>query len=101
LRIEKERQRAADRVQQLQAHLAAMRVEQDSIKRRLQERLAAQEKAAADKAKELAALRRAGAQLALISSFVFGVTASHLSMRVVNCWRQQLLQSLHTSYVAE
>jgi hypothetical protein len=63
LRIEKERQRAADRVQQLQAHLAAMRVEQNSIKRRLQERLAAQEKAAADKAKELAALRRAGAQL--------------------------------------
>jgi uncharacterized protein YlxW (UPF0749 family) len=62
MRLEKERQRAANRVQQLQAHLAAMRVEQDSIKRRLQERLSAQEKAAADKAKELAALRRAGGQ---------------------------------------
>jgi hypothetical protein len=65
LRLDKERQRAADRVQQLQAHLAAMRVEQDGIKRRLQERLSAQEKAAADKAKELAALRRAGAQLVM------------------------------------
>jgi hypothetical protein len=63
LRLEKERQRAAGRVQQLQAHLAAMRVEQEGIKRRLQERLVAQEKAAADKAKELAALRRAGQQL--------------------------------------
>jgi chaperonin cofactor prefoldin len=63
LRLEKERQRAAGRVQQLQAHLAAMRMEQDTIKRRLQERLTAQEKAAADKAKELAALRRAGGSL--------------------------------------
>ncbi|WIA42369.1 hypothetical protein OEZ86_008375 [Tetradesmus obliquus] len=57
--LEKERQRAAGRVQQLQAHLAAMRIEQEAVKRRLGERLAAQEKAAADKAKELAALRRA------------------------------------------
>lgn len=63
MRLEKERQRAAGRVQQLQAHLAAMRIEQEAVKRRLGERLAAQEKAAADKAKERAALRRAGKAL--------------------------------------
>lgn len=60
LRLERERQRAASRVQQLQAHLTAMRAEQDTLRKRLQERLAAQEKASAEKARELAALRKAG-----------------------------------------
>ena len=59
-RVERERQRAAQQVQQLQSSLTAMRAEQEALRKRLQERLLAQEKSAADKAKELAALRRAG-----------------------------------------
>ncbi|KAF8057282.1 FOLD2 [Scenedesmus sp. PABB004] len=58
-RLERERQRAAGRVSQLQTTLASMRAEQDALRRRLAERLAAQEKASADKARELAALRKA------------------------------------------
>lgn len=59
-RVEKERQRNAGRVQQLQAELTAMRSQQDSLRQRLQDRLTAQEKDAAAKARELASLRRAG-----------------------------------------
>jgi Skp family chaperone for outer membrane proteins len=59
-RVEKERQRASNRVQQLQTELSSMRTQQDSLRKRLQDRLAAQEKDAAAKARELSALRRAG-----------------------------------------
>jgi hypothetical protein len=58
--VEKERQRAAGRVQQLQAELGAMRSQQDKLRMRLQERLTLQEKDAAAKARELASLKRAG-----------------------------------------
>lgn len=60
-RVEKERQRASSRVQQLQAELSSMRSQQDSLRQRLQERLTAQEKDSAAKARELSSLRRAGA----------------------------------------
>jgi hypothetical protein len=60
IRVEKERQRASGRVQQLQAELSAMRSHQDSLRQRLQERLTAQERDAAAKTRELASLRRAG-----------------------------------------
>jgi hypothetical protein len=60
IRVEKERQRASGRVQQLQAELSAMRSHQDSLRQRLQERLTAQERDAAAKSRELASLRRAG-----------------------------------------
>lgn len=59
-RLDKERQRASGRVQQLQAELSAMKAQQNSLQKRLQERLAAQEKEAATKSRELASLRRAG-----------------------------------------
>jgi hypothetical protein len=61
-RVEKERQRASSRVQQLQAELSSMRCQQDTLRQRLQERLTAQEKDAAAKAHELSSLRRAGAR---------------------------------------
>lgn len=59
-RVDRERQRAAQQVQQLQGHLTAMRAEQDALRKRLHERLLSQEKAAAERSKEMAALRRAG-----------------------------------------
>lgn len=59
-RVEKERQRAAGRVQQLQSELSTMRAQQDSLRQRLQDRLTAQERDASAKARELASLRRAG-----------------------------------------
>lgn len=60
VRVEKERHRAAGRVQQLQSELSAMRAQQDTLRQRLQERLVAQEKDALVKARELTSLRRAG-----------------------------------------
>lgn len=59
-RVEKERQRASSRVQQLQTELSSMRTQQDGLRKRLQDRLLVQEKAAAAKAREMSALRRAG-----------------------------------------
>jgi hypothetical protein len=58
--VEKERQRASSRVQQLQTELSSMRTQQDGLRKRLQDRLVVQEKAAAAKAREMSALRRAG-----------------------------------------
>lgn len=59
-RLEKERQRASGQVQQLQSELAAMKGQQDRLRQRLQERLVAQEKAAAANLREMATLRTAG-----------------------------------------
>lgn len=58
--MEKERQRASSQVQQLQAELSNMRTQQNSLRQRLRERLTAQERDAAVKARELSSLRRAG-----------------------------------------
>lgn len=79
-RVERERQRAALQVQQLQGSLVAMRAEQETLRKRLQERLLAQEKSAADKTKELAALRRAGG--AKLFSLTRGISA---------CWQGSLV----------
>ena len=63
MRLEKERQRAASRVQQLQAELGSMRLEHDSLRKRLQERLASHEKLSSERTKELQTLKRAGGAL--------------------------------------
>lgn len=58
--MDRERQRTSQQVQVLQTQVAAMRAEQEALRKRLQDKLLTQEKAAADKSKEFAALKRAG-----------------------------------------
>lgn len=70
LHADKERQRAQLRLQQLQADVGRLRGQESELKRKLQERVVVGERAAAERARELAALRRAGA-------WAWGVSGVH------------------------
>lgn len=60
LRLDKERQRTGCRIQSLQADLRAMRDQQEALRQQLADKVAAHGRAASERNKELAALRRAG-----------------------------------------
>jgi regulator of replication initiation timing len=70
MRLEKERQRATSRIQQLQAELSSMRLEHESLRKRLQERLASHEKLSQERNKELQTLKRAGGSRSVLLQFV-------------------------------
>jgi hypothetical protein len=60
LRLDKERQRTGCRIQSLQADLRSMRDQQEALRQQLADKVAAHGRAASERNKELAALRRAG-----------------------------------------
>ncbi len=60
MRLDKDRQRPQLRIQQLQADVARLKDQEAEARRRLQEKLTAHERASAERARELSALKRAG-----------------------------------------